>query len=150
MSSELVNSSPTGRAEQAFREAFARLKSRRPDLLPKGTLVSQNNVAKEAGCVPSALRKSRFPSLVGEIQRWVKEHADDGPISTRQTVLAQRSRNRSLKERIEEVTAERDHALSLLVEADAKILELMLENASLQALRAQSNVSSLHDQQSKR
>lgn len=133
------------RAETAFREAFDRLKRGKPAILAKGTPVSQNNVAKEAGCDPSALRKSRFPSLIAEIQQWVAEHASDRPESPRQKILVQRSRNRSLREKIESLKAERDHALSLLVEADAKILDLTMENMRLQAhlesLQPPSNVT---------
>lgn len=133
-----------GCAEQRFRDAFIRLKTDKPEQLSKGTFVSQNNVAKEAGCVASALRKARFPSLIAEIQRWVEEHTPLAIVSPRQAMLSQRSRNRSLKERIEALKIERDHALSLLVEADGKILELMLENASLQAKLPESNLSSIH------
>lgn len=134
---------PVGRAETAFREAFDRLKRGKPDRLPKGSSVSQNNVAKEAGCDPSALRKSRFPSLVAEIQRWVTEHAPDAPKSQRQTMLAQRGHNRSLREKIEALKIERDHAFSLLVEADAKILDLTMENIRLQSHLPPSNVTAM-------
>jgi len=44
------------KAETALREALERLKKNRPQTLRKGSTVSQNNVAKEAGCDPSALR----------------------------------------------------------------------------------------------
>lgn len=132
---------PKGRAESAFREAFDRLKRDKPDRLPKGTPVSQNNVAKEAGCDPSALRKARYPSLIAEIQRWIEEHAPDASPSPRQAILAQRSRNRSLREKIKALKAERDHALSLLVEADAKILDLTMENMRLQTQLPPSNVT---------
>lgn len=147
------NTEPLKRsAESAFREAFDRLKRGKPDKLPKGTIVSQNNVAKEAGCDPSALRKARFPSLISEIQRWIAEHAPDKPQSPRQTILAQRGRNRSLREKIEGLKAERDNALSLLVEADSKILHLTLENirleAQLQSLRPPSNISQMKDRKS--
>lgn len=135
------NMPPKGRAESAFREAFDRLKRGKPDRLPKDTAVSQNNVAKEAGCDPSALRKARFPSLIAEIQRWIAEHALDAPKSPRQTLLVQRSRNRSLREKIEALKVERDHALSLLVEADSKILDLTLENIRLQSQLPPSNVT---------
>jgi len=144
-SNQNSTTSPKGRAESAFREAFDRLKRGKPDRLPKGTTVSQNNVAKEAGCDPSALRKARYPSLIAEIQRWIEEHAPDTPSSPRQTMLAQRSRNRSLRERIEALKSERDHALSLLVEADAKILDLTMENIRLQAHLPPSNVTPMQN-----
>jgi predicted RNase H-like nuclease (RuvC/YqgF family) len=91
-------------------------------------------VAKEAGRDPSALRKNRYPALIAEIQRWLETNRPQAPVSQRQTLLSQRKRNRSLKERIEDMKAQRDSLASLLVEADAKILELTLENARLRAL----------------
>ena len=146
MSSNLNSTKPPkGSAESAFRAAFERLKWGKPDRLPKGTSVSQNNVAKEAGCDPSALKKARYPSLISEIQRWVTEHASDVPQSPRQTMLAQRSRNRSLREKIGALKAERDHALSLLVEADAKILDLTMENIRLQSHIPPLNITPMRD-----
>lgn len=116
-------------AETHFREAFERLKEGCPDILSKGTPVSQNNVAKEAGLDRTALKKGRFPRLVAEIQRWVDEHQDDAPPSERQKMLAHRARNRSHRERLVVFKEERDHALSLLADADAKILALTKELA---------------------
>jgi len=139
-------SKPTGRAgsaEKSFRDAFQRLKRARPARLPKDARVTQNNVAKEAGCDASALKKSRYPSLVAEIQRWVKEHAEAKSESSRQKMLAHRRRNRSLREEIQALKAQRDYAASLLMEADAKILHLTMENARLLALQPRSNVTSM-------
>lgn len=48
-------------AEQRFRLAFERLKANKPNVLNPGSVVSQNNVAREAKCDPSALRKSESP-----------------------------------------------------------------------------------------
>lgn len=140
MSSPVFKISGASRAEDSFREAFSRLKKDAPQRLAKGTPISQNNVAKEAGCVPSALRKSRFPSLIAEIQRFVEDQVKIAPVSPRQTMLGQRRRNRSLKEEIVAVKIERDHALSLLLEADGKILELLLDNSTLQARLHDQNV----------
>lgn len=147
MSSGPNNTGPTGRAENAFREAFDRLKKGKPERLSKDVPISQNNIAKEAGCDPSALRKSRFPSLIAEIQRWIHENPAHSPTSARQTILAQRRRNRSMKDMIEAVIAERDHALSLLVEADARIVELILENTELRANLPNSSVTHLRKRQ---
>lgn len=131
----LPNSEASGSesAEAAFRNAFKRLKQSRPERLPEGTPVSQNNVAREAGRHPSALRPERYPRLISEIQRWMRDHPVQGPLSERQTTLAKRSKNRDLKARIDEIRSQRDHAVSLLVEADTKIVELTLEVADLQA-----------------
>lgn len=143
MSSAPNSTGPSRRAEDAFRDAFERLKRKQSVRLPKNTPISQNNVAKEAGCDPSALRKSRFPSLIAEIQRWIVENPADTPSSPRQTMLAQRRRNRTLRDKIEILTLERDNALSLLVEADAKIIELTLENLELKSKHPDQTVTSL-------
>jgi len=141
MSSLSVNPRGAGRAEKAFREAFERLKLGKPERLPVGTSLSQNNVAREAGSDPSALKKSRYPSLINEIQLWINEHNTTPPTSARKKALALRKRNRSLKEIINDLKLQRDIAASLLVEADAKILELTMENIRLQAMLHSTNVN---------
>jgi hypothetical protein len=136
--------SVVSKAEMAFREAFERLKKNRPETLAKNSVVSQDNVAKEAGCDPSALRKSRYPGLVAEIQLWLETNRPQSPLSSRQIVISQRKRNRPLKQRIEDMKAQRDSLASLLVEADAKILELTLENARLRSEVPSYNVTRIH------
>lgn len=131
----------TGKAEKAFREAFERLKSGKPERLPKGAPVSQNNVAKETGLDPSALKKSRYPSLISEIQRWVEENHTEAPPSPRQKILAQRKRNRVLNLKVAALKVQRDRVASLLVEADAKIIELTMEITRLQTLLPPPNVN---------
>ncbi len=108
-------------AETNFREAFERLKIGTPKILPADTQVSQNNVAKEAGCDPSALRKSRFPSLVSEIQHYVAARDRERPESERQTLLKRRQRSRTAREIIAELKRQRDAVAGLLIEANAQI-----------------------------
>lgn len=127
-------------AEQAFRVAFERLKRNCPERLPPGTPVSQNNVAREAGCDPSALRKKRFPSLVAEIQQWIADHRSGAVTSPRQKLLAQRAKNRTQKEVADAMKLQRDHALSLLAEADCKIVELTMELSRLRVEQLAPNV----------
>lgn len=124
---------PTGRAEKMFREAFDRLKVNNPGRLPKGSPVSQNNVAKEAGVDPSALRSARYPKLSAEIKRWVREHPQEGPLSARQASLAKRAATRQLRERIEALTLQRDKAAARLLDAEAEIVQLMMKVARLEA-----------------
>jgi hypothetical protein len=144
MSSIPFDPGSVGRAERQFREAFERLKQCKPQLLPKGTKLTQNNVAKEAGAVPSALRRARFPLLVEEIQAWITEHSeDDSQRSPRQKILAQRGRNRGLRERITELEVQRDDALGKLVCAEARIVELTIENERLTAQVPSPNVTPL-------
>jgi len=116
-------------AEQRFRAAFQRLKLGKPEILPTGAFVSQNNVAKEAGCDPSALRKTRFPSLIAEIQQYVESHKEDVPKSKRQEALKRRKRNRDNQERIADLKQQRDVAVGLLADANLLIVELTEELA---------------------
>ncbi|WP_454838358.1 hypothetical protein [Pseudomonas mohnii] len=127
-------------AEESFYSAFTRLKTNTTMILPKHSEVTQNNVAREAGCDPSALRKSRYPRLIDEIKLWISQNGSKRPESLRQEKLKQRERNRSLREEINLLKAERDSALSLLMEADARILELFIENQRLKATQPKTNV----------
>lgn len=132
-----------GTAGKAFREAFERLRDGVPAVLPKGTAVTQNNVAREDGKDPSALRKSRFPTLVAEIQAYVERQRTSQEPSARQDVIGARRRNSQLKEKIVRLTIERDHALSLIVQADAKIVELTAEVSRLRSMLPASTVTRL-------
>jgi hypothetical protein len=116
-----MKSSKPKTAEDNFREAFERLKAGTPRTLPLGTPVSQNNVAKEAGCDPSALRKARFPSLVAEIQNYLASHTIEHPPSERQKLLNQRKKSRKARDIINDLKVQRDAVASLLVEANAQI-----------------------------
>ncbi len=46
-----------GSAEDRFRAAFERLKSDTPIHIARGSALTQNNIAREAGLDPSALKK---------------------------------------------------------------------------------------------
>lgn len=130
-------------AADQYRDAFERLKLNRPQLLPKGTPVTQNNVAKEAGSDPSALKKSRFPSLIAEIKIYVERNAEERPPSLNQVNLLARQKSRALRDRIEEVARQRDQLASLLSEADTKIIELYDRIAELERQLPASNIISL-------
>jgi len=119
-------------AEQRFLAAFERLKLGVPVVLPQGSQVSQNNVAKEAGCDPSALRKARFPLLVIAIQEWVEAHKSEQPSSERQRLLKQRQKKRDARETIADLKQQRDRAVSLLADADLRIVELSEKVADMQ------------------
>ncbi len=111
-------------AEERFRDAYERLKLDIPVVLPKGTPVSQNNVAKEAGCDPSALRKTRFPTLISEIRHYIEFHKEERPPSARQQILKKRKRNRDVRETIADLKRQRDIAVGLLADANLLIVEL--------------------------
>ncbi|MGE1084181.1 hypothetical protein ACQJ0O_18340 [Pseudomonas shirazensis] len=131
------------KAEQQFREAFERLKSDTPLILSKGTQVTQNNVAREAGCDTSALRKKRYPALVSEIQSWVENQENFKKPSETQRITKQRKKNRTLSERLAATKITHDIALSMLVEADAKIIELTMENERLKSMIPPQNIIQL-------
>ncbi|WP_150671153.1 hypothetical protein [Pandoraea anhela] len=119
-------------AEQRFRSAFERLRDDRPLRLPRGTSVSQNNVAREAGTDPTALRKKRFPALVREIQAWIQIHSE-----RQKTQQASRKRERRKREDLEaqvmRLRKERDDAQSQLTSAHRLVLEVLQKNALLQS-----------------
>lgn len=131
-------------AETNFREAFDRLKAGVPKVLPKGTPVSQNNVSKEAGCDPTALRKSRFPALVTEIQAYIAGQGGERIPSERQRLLKQRQQSRNSRELITDLKAQRDAAESKLLDANAQIgiltRRLRDMEARLEDLRAKASI----------
>lgn len=130
-------------AEQRFRQAFERLKANNPETLEPGTPVSQNNVAKEAKCDPSALRKSRFPSLIREIQAYIEIHRQIRP-SQRQELLKKRAQRADLRKRLAAVIMERDAAQSQLLSAQRRVMELATELRTTQEeLAALQHVSKL-------
>lgn len=123
---------PAKTAELKFRDAFARLRNCRPQRLPKGSKLTQNNVAREAGVDPSALRRARFPELIAEIQAWVEAHAEDETQkSPRQRLLAVRGRNRGLRQRLIEVTQQRDLAAAKVILLEERLVALTVENERL-------------------
>lgn len=115
-----------GDAEKLFQDAFERLKRNKPTQLPRGTPVSQNNVAKEASRDPSALRKSRYPGLIRAIQKWIEDNgnAPRNRSSSASLIKGARDKNRQLKARIEELTHQRDRSMARLVIAEESILNL--------------------------
>lgn len=124
--------SATETAEERFRAAFQRLKADKPEVMPPGTPVSQNHVAKEAGTDPTALRKARYPALIREIQAWVEINgADKAPQKGRRARL-RRDRD-DLRLNIRNLQAQRDHAQAQLVSAQRAVLELLQEQAIIQA-----------------
>lgn len=127
-------------AADQYQAAFERLKANKPTRLAKGTLVSQNNVAREAGSDPSALRKSRFPTLIAEIQRYVTSQESRGALSARATRADQRRKRRSLKDRLDEVARQRDMLASKLCEADVTILALRAQIEQLAKYAPENNV----------
>ncbi|KRB75757.1 hypothetical protein [Noviherbaspirillum sp. Root189] len=118
-------------AEERFRQAFERLKADQPKVLKPGIPVTQNNVAREAGTDPSALKKARFPALIREIQAYIELHPPGDP-SAGEKRKRHRSANRSTQERLEDMIRQRDQAQSILASANKRIVELTEAVESLQ------------------
>lgn len=148
-----MTSSANTSAEERFRQAFARLKEGRPNTLSAGALVSQNNVAKESGCDPSALRKSRYPELINEIQAYIDAHKDERPTSNRQEILKKRRKNRSIRQSKIDSDRQRDQLASQLLCANAQIVELSRKladaNTKLESLMPSAQLLSLSSRRSK-
>lgn len=113
-------------AEARFRQSFERLKTGQPKVLKRGSSITQNNVAREAGCDPSALKKARFPALIREIQAYLELHTNDDQIAARQA-KRQNATKRSDKERLQDAIRQRDQAQSILASANLRIIELTSE-----------------------
>ncbi|WP_321324963.1 hypothetical protein [Thiomicrorhabdus sp.] len=114
------------KAETLFREAFERLKTNTPINLPKGTKVSQNNIAKEAGKHPTALKKDRFPLLVLEIQDYIKQQEIDSDIINKKKQLR---KQRTLEERLADCKKQRDK-LASICEAQAQLIDDLRDQLS--------------------
>jgi DNA primase large subunit len=114
------------KAEEMFREAFNRLKTGTPINTPKGTKISQNNVAKEAGKHSTALKKDRFPLLVLEIQDYLKQQEIDGDILEKKKQLR---KQRTLKQRLSDCKKQRDKLVSIC-EAQFQYIEQLQHDVS--------------------
>lgn len=119
-------------AEDRFREAFSRLKAGKPVVTPPGTPVSQNNVAKEAGTDPTALKKARYPALIREIQAYV-EIAGHEKAAQDVRRLRRKQHRETLKTKFKMAEAQRNHAQAKLLSAERRLLELLQENAAVKA-----------------
>lgn len=117
-------------AEAVFRQAFERLKAGEPKVLPQGSPVTQNNVAREAGRDPSALKKARYPTLIGEIQAYVDLHKGNEQAAGKRD--KKHRAKRSMEERLNAAIRQRDEVQSILGSANMRIVELTGEVKSLQ------------------
>jgi chromosome segregation ATPase len=118
-------------AKMRFEQAFERLKAGQPKVLERGSAVTQNNVAREAGCDPSALKKARFPALIREIQAYLELHKPEDQPAARKAAQ-QKAAKRTLEERLADAVRQRDMAQSQLLSANRRVMELAEEVQSLQ------------------
>ena len=104
-------------AVESFTEAFERLKNNTPINLPEGTPVTQNNVAREAGRDPSALRAERYPDLLLKIQLYISNKKEQGKKSSQ-------NRARKIEKRLSDCKRQRDKLLSIYHSQQTLIEEL--------------------------
>lgn len=112
-----------------FTEAFERLKANKPIVLPIDTPVSQNNVAREAGRDPSALKKDRYPILIEEIQAFVRVRQEqDDKQKTRRD-----NRTRTTQQKLKDRQAQVEKLTSIVAAQDNYIAQLLDEIEELKA-----------------
>ena len=120
-------------AEENYQAAFERLRDGKPRVLPKGTPVSQNNVAKEAGNDPSALKSARFPTVIANIKAWLEIHKSHEELKQKRT-RQQREARLDLKAQVSVLKRQRDRLQSQRVRGHEYILELMEQMEALQTV----------------
>jgi len=121
----MKESSNNKKAEDLFREAFERLKENKPINVPVGSKVSQNNVAKEAGKHPTALKTDRYPLLIMEIQAYI-ESLKEKAVERRK---ASDNRSRTDKQKLRDYKKQVDKMASVIeaMHSHIEILEKELE-----------------------
>ncbi len=118
-------------AEQEFRDAFDRLKKGKTMRLPLGAAVTQNNVAREAGRDPSALKKDRYPLLILEVQAYITSKSEEKSDGKRTTD----NRARTDKKKIADYRNQIDRLNSIVAAQNSTIEELLDEVERLKSGR---------------
>lgn len=110
-------------AEQSFREAFKRLKSNNPKILPLNSPVTQNNIAREAGRDPSALKKDRYPLLILEIQAYIQSKTEENQAKKKSTD----NRSLTIQKKLANSRQQIDKLSSIVVAQNETIQNLLNE-----------------------
>ncbi|OLO12625.1 hypothetical protein BTW10_03950 [Chromohalobacter japonicus] len=116
------------RAVDLFEEAFDRLRHGKPINIPAGSEVTQNNVAREAGRDPSALRSDRYPELLQRIKSYIASERDK--VKTKKE--SSKKRNRPIEERLADCMRQRDRLQSICHSQQTLIDELLDEIEQLE------------------
>ena len=93
--------------EQKLRDAFKRLKSGEPEKIPQESNITMSNVAKEAGVLPSAFRKERYPDIHREVAAYIEVAAStqDERKPKRKKRKSDAKRIKNLNEMVEKLLA---------------------------------------------
>jgi hypothetical protein len=127
-------------AEVEYRKAFKRIIEGKAIRIDKTASPTLANIAREAGKDPSALKKSRYPGFIGEVESFnqvassVREEADR---SLTAQLKSARQENKRLREDYELLSIERDQCHSRVLNLQQAIVELSFE------IERRSNISIL-------
>lgn len=115
------------KAGEEYLAAFRRLVAR-------GTRVSQNAVAKEAGRDPSAFKLSSYPEEIAIVKAYIKANYQATSSSITHRLKASREETKKAKNSNDSIVQQRDTALIMLSQAHVTILDLKNENTKLKKL----------------
>lgn len=127
-------------AEVEYRKAFNRIIEGKAVRVGKTASPTLANIAREAGKDPSALKKSRYPGFIGEVEAFnqvsssVKDETDR---SLTAQLKSARQENKRLREEYELLSIERDLSHSRVLNLQQAIVELSFE------IERRSNISIL-------
>lgn len=114
-------------AEIEYRKAFRRViegKALRVDKMASPNLAS---IAREAGKDPSALKKSRYPIFISEVESFNNNVSSAGERIDRSLsaqLKSARSENKKLRECYEQLTIERDESHSRVLNLQLALVEM--------------------------
>ncbi|KIY40750.1 hypothetical protein TZ03_11455 [Pseudomonas sp. 10-1B] len=114
-------------AEFEYRKAFRRIVEGKALRVGKMAPPNLANIAREAGKDPSALKKSRYPIFISEVESFnnnVNSAGEriDRSLSTQ--LKAARSENKKLRESYEQLTIERDESHSRVLNLQLALVEM--------------------------
>lgn len=117
-------------AEHEFRSAFKRIIEGKTIRIPKGSPPTLANIAREAGRDPSALKKSRYPTFIAEVEEYnnapsVTVNKTDRSLTAQ--LAAARAENRSLREECSNLCQERDAAQTKILNLQQALVAMNLQ-----------------------
>ncbi|MBC3421864.1 MULTISPECIES: hypothetical protein [Pseudomonas] len=128
-------------AEDEYRKAFKRLVEGKALRIDKKSATTLANIAREAGRDPSALKRSRYPTFVSEVEfhnENVGSTLERRDRSLSAQLASARAENKSLRARCLGLSAERDAAQSKVLNLQQVLVE---KSFQLEGLEGPSNVA---------
>jgi len=119
-----------GSAEDEYRNAFKRIVDGKTIRIPKGSPPTLANIAREAGRDPSALKKSRYPIFITEVEEYNSASSltmDQAERSLTAQLAAARAENKSLREKCSNLCKERDAAQTKILNLQQALVAMNLQ-----------------------